>query len=112
MKIPVASGTVDQRRRERWALGIASAAVVFALSYAGQRLVSVALGEPSLDDVVRSTHTPYAWRIALCLLHAGIAAPLAASVPPEPWVRPLLRFGPLWVLAPVLFAALLMVVFP
>lgn len=109
---PVVSGTADQRRRERWALGLAVAGVVFATSYTGQRLVSAGLGEPSVNDVVRSLHTPLYWRLALSALHGAIALPLGALVLPEPWVRPVLRFGPLWVVGPVMLDALLLVAVP
>ncbi len=110
---PIVWGTADQRRRERWSLGLAIGAVVFVASYAGQRLFTLlVVGEPSFAEVVRSTHTPYFWRVAIAALQAALAVPLGALVVPEIAVRPLLRFGPLWVIAPIMLLALLMVAFP
>lgn len=112
MRPPPVVTTGDLRRRERWALGIAVGAVVFVASYTGQRLFSAALGEPTPTEVIATTHTPYYWRVGLATLQALVAVPLGALLPPEPVVRPLLRIGPLWVVASVMIHALLVVVFP
>jgi hypothetical protein len=109
---PVTWGTSDQRRREKWALGFTVGAVVFVASYGGQRLFGLLAGEPTVGDVIRTAHTPFFWRVALAALHAALAVPLAALLVPEAWARPLLRFGPLWVIGPVMVLALAMVAFP
>jgi hypothetical protein len=108
----VLTGTAAQRRRERWTLGVAAGAVVFALSYASQRLVSLLIGEPTFAEVLRTAHTPLFWRTAIAATQAALAVPLVAAVTPEVMVRALLRLGPLWVIGPVMVFALALVVFP
>ena len=105
-------GTADQRRRERWALGLAAGAVVFALSYSVQRLVSLVIGEPAFAEVLRAAHTAFYWRVVIAALQGGLTVPVVAAVVPEIAVRPLLRFGPLWVISPVMVFALALVAFP
>lgn len=53
------------------AAGVAGA-LVFCTSYAVQRLGGYLVGDPV--GAMRTAHVPLTWRLAIAVLHAGIAA--------------------------------------
>lgn len=86
--------------------------VVFALSYAAQRLASAWGGEVNPELVFATEHIPYYWRCGLALLHALAVALLVQFLVPTHRAEALLARAPLVVALLGGAAALSMVLVP
>lgn len=95
-----------------WGLAVAVAAAIFSASYTGQRLLSLAMGEPAPGQVVITGHTPYYWRVGLALLHALIVLALVRLAIDNERAEKVLRWAPVWIPCVVLPLALILVGLP
>ena len=94
----------------------AAAAALFGLvavaSYAAQRLASHFLGEVPASAIVEQAHIPFFWRVAVSLLHGGIAALLVGFGLREQTASRVVKRLPLLLWPILLLAGIAMVLVP